>query len=599
MAVNLSPLAGAGWQFFDNSGVILSGGLLYTYASGTTTPQATYTSSSGSTANSNPIVLDSAGRISSEIWLTQGQSCKFVLKTSTGTTIWTYDNVPGINDQTGLLAFETSLAASSGSSLVGFMPAGTSAVATTTQAKLRQIVSAIDFGAVGNGATDDTAAIQAALNYAASLGGSLYIPTGAYKLTSTLTVSFGVEIYGDSPIIPSTALTAPTKGTWLYFAHNNVGINISVNNGFNIEKIGTYRSTQVLPALGSGTYTPTTQAADIAITTNDYSSFCNITLLNPFIGIQHSGTGGIFVENVLMNPLNIGISIDNCYDTCYLNNIHIWPFWTGVTQYTSWNYTIANLRAILLFHADNPFLSNIFTIFAYTGLEFSSTTYGGASKAHVSNCDFDRGRVGIYVSADNVTAQFENITIQGEFTTPAGANVNGIVIISAGCYLQFGSLDIRNVGEYGIQATAASTSGTIYVDNLTVIGYGAVASAAQAVYASNSAFNFYITGNPNIINGGGASAYAATLKGLGWYYTDVTGSRVIGTTYTNTLNRPMFVTISGTNTSAGNALFYLDGNQIQSTTLSAAGYCSFASYVPPQSTYKVTGFTSILRWTES
>ena len=96
MAVNLSPFAGAGWQFFDNSGVILSGGLLYTYAAGTTTPQATYTSSSGATANSNPIVLNSAGRVSGEIWLTSTLTYKFVLKTSTGTTIGTYDNISSV-----------------------------------------------------------------------------------------------------------------------------------------------------------------------------------------------------------------------------------------------------------------------------------------------------------------------------------------------------------------------------------------------------------------------------------------------------------------------------------------------------------------------
>jgi hypothetical protein len=47
MSVNLSLLAGAGWQFFTDDGVPLAGGLLYTYAAGTTTPQAPYTSSSG------------------------------------------------------------------------------------------------------------------------------------------------------------------------------------------------------------------------------------------------------------------------------------------------------------------------------------------------------------------------------------------------------------------------------------------------------------------------------------------------------------------------------------------------------------------------
>ena len=64
MTVNLSLLAGAGWQFFTDSGDPLSGGKLFTYAAGTTTPLTTYTSSSGSTPNTNPIILNAAGRLS-------------------------------------------------------------------------------------------------------------------------------------------------------------------------------------------------------------------------------------------------------------------------------------------------------------------------------------------------------------------------------------------------------------------------------------------------------------------------------------------------------------------------------------------------------
>jgi hypothetical protein len=102
-AVSLSPVAGAGWQFFDNNGNPLSGGKLFTYAAGTTTNQATYTSSSGNTAHTNPIVLDSAGRVSGgEVWLTNGQSYKFLLKTSADVQLWSADNISGINDFTSL-----------------------------------------------------------------------------------------------------------------------------------------------------------------------------------------------------------------------------------------------------------------------------------------------------------------------------------------------------------------------------------------------------------------------------------------------------------------------------------------------------------------
>jgi hypothetical protein len=96
MAVNLSMFAGVGAQFFDNNGVPLAGGLIYTYAAGTTTPAVTYTSNSGLTAHANPIVLDAAGRVpGGEIWLTLGTSYKFLVKTSANVQIASYDNVSG------------------------------------------------------------------------------------------------------------------------------------------------------------------------------------------------------------------------------------------------------------------------------------------------------------------------------------------------------------------------------------------------------------------------------------------------------------------------------------------------------------------------
>jgi len=96
MAVFLSPVGGAAAQFFTNSGIPLAGGKLYTYAAGTTTPAVTYTSSSGATPHSNPIILNSAGRVAtSEVWLS-GSPYKFLLKDSNDVLIATYDNISGI-----------------------------------------------------------------------------------------------------------------------------------------------------------------------------------------------------------------------------------------------------------------------------------------------------------------------------------------------------------------------------------------------------------------------------------------------------------------------------------------------------------------------
>jgi hypothetical protein len=96
MSVFLSPIGGAGWQFFNNDGTVLAGGKLYTYIAGSSTPKTTYTTSAGNIAHANPIVLDSAGRVpGGEIWLTSGLY-KFVLNTSTNVLIATYDNINGV-----------------------------------------------------------------------------------------------------------------------------------------------------------------------------------------------------------------------------------------------------------------------------------------------------------------------------------------------------------------------------------------------------------------------------------------------------------------------------------------------------------------------
>jgi hypothetical protein len=104
-AVSLSIFGGVGAQFFDNNGNPLSGGKIYTYEAGTTTPLASYTSSSGNTAHTNPIVLNAAGRVPSggEIWV-QLRLYKFALETSTGVLIATYDNVGSSFNATTIIA---------------------------------------------------------------------------------------------------------------------------------------------------------------------------------------------------------------------------------------------------------------------------------------------------------------------------------------------------------------------------------------------------------------------------------------------------------------------------------------------------------------
>jgi hypothetical protein len=95
MSVNLSPI-GNGVSFLGVTGLPLSGGKLYSYQAGSSTPLATYTTVSGTIANANPIILGTDGRAPNEIWLTFGYNYKFILQDANNATIATYDDIYGI-----------------------------------------------------------------------------------------------------------------------------------------------------------------------------------------------------------------------------------------------------------------------------------------------------------------------------------------------------------------------------------------------------------------------------------------------------------------------------------------------------------------------
>jgi len=112
------------------------------------------------------------------------------------------------NVQAAITEVVTDLALSSGSSTVGFLQAGAGAVATNVQAKLRQYVSVKDFGAVGNGVTDDTAAIQLAINN----NQGVFFPEGSYLISSPiqLTQQWVYGVGSDKSIILCSATHAFT-----------------------------------------------------------------------------------------------------------------------------------------------------------------------------------------------------------------------------------------------------------------------------------------------------------------------------------------------------------------------------------------------------
>ena len=95
-SVKLSPLFNDAQ--LDNNGLPLSGGLIYWYLAGSSTPVTVYAESMGLTVNTNPVVLTTRGEPTNPIWLPTGVAYKAVLKDSLNNLIRTIDNISGVND---------------------------------------------------------------------------------------------------------------------------------------------------------------------------------------------------------------------------------------------------------------------------------------------------------------------------------------------------------------------------------------------------------------------------------------------------------------------------------------------------------------------
>jgi len=249
--------------FTDANGVPLSGGLLYAYLSGTTTPTPTWMDQSLSTYNTNPIVLDSKG--SCVVWLDSSIIYKFILTNSVGAQQWSQDNIigDGINPsialstavlsiyqgafsvdpairvngaalQNGDLYFNTNTnrmlayangtwyatesAGATDAALVSYTPAGTGAVPTTVQAKLWESVSVLDFGALSSNtnAQNKTALQTAIVDVSNAGGGTVLVPADinyGYKVSNPTTYpDFSVLTTGDVVVEDRSAANNENSG---------------------------------------------------------------------------------------------------------------------------------------------------------------------------------------------------------------------------------------------------------------------------------------------------------------------------------------------------------------------------------------------------
>jgi hypothetical protein len=325
-----------------------------------------------------------------------------------------------------------------------------------------------DFGATGNGTTDDTAAIKAAIAAAAPpsarTGNTVYFPAGAYLVSSTLTVPAGMTLQGagwDTPGILSEIFA----GSWIFVEAGASFSPVALSStGGSVRDLG-------FNVLNQSTTTGPASAEPMIVITGNNVLVENVCLYNPYGGIFINGAAQAAIKRVFGQPIQFGIKIDNSKDTNYIDTIHFWVYWQDSNTPES-TYQLANGTAIGLFRSDNPLISNVFAFNYNVGLSLSNSPNGIPHKVHLVNADFDSCVTGIHINSPGApgniaSIQMTNVTIQG----PSGIGVptgNGIWVEAGSAFtmIQASGLRVSQSGQSAIEIDAGNVN--FYGENISI-----------------------------------------------------------------------------------------------------------------------------------
>ena len=199
-----------------------------------------------------------------------------------------------------------------------------------------------DYGAVGDGSTDDTTAFQNALNAANNDGGGLVtVPAGQYMIATRLNVPANVALEGVSSVPPAAN---PTNGGSVLLSV--VGAGSTAGEPFiKLNTCSTLRRITVFYPNQTDTNPPVAYPYCIgAAVWADNCSLIDVTLVNPYWGIDfgdHKAVGRHYIDGLWAQALNLGIYINACFDIGRTLNCHFGPIWTTgpAKDYMRWNAT--------------------------------------------------------------------------------------------------------------------------------------------------------------------------------------------------------------------------------------------------------------------
>lgn len=281
-------------------------------------------------------------------------------------------------------------------------------------------VSVMDFGAKGDGVTDDTAAFEAAFAALPAGGGTVFVPVGNYLIKTHISVPSNVTLEGVwsiptafSQMKGSTLLAVEGAGSEDGPPFITLGVNSTLK--------------------GITVYYPDQKAERIvpypwcvACAGGDNPSIIDCLLVNPYKGVDFGSrpSGRHYIRGLYGQPLKIGIFIDKCFDVGRIENVHFWPFWRWDEKSGIQKWMWENSESFVFARTDWEYVFNTFSFGYKVGYRFTRSADGATNGNFLG--------IGADATVNAVVVEYSQkpglLITNGEFVAFAGANPCEIVV---------------------------------------------------------------------------------------------------------------------------------------------------------------------------
>jgi hypothetical protein len=338
-----------------------------------------------------------------------------------------------------------------------------------------------EFGGTGNGVSDDTAAIERALDAVSRAGGgTVNAPPGRYLFKGTINVPDGVTLRGSYTCVPSHvglrnpgAVKPGDDGTALLVTAgkgNEEGTPfLTLNTNSSVAGLTIFYPDQVTDSA------PVPYPWTIVMRGKNPAIF-DVELLNPYQGIDASKNERHNIRNITGQPIRRGIFVDAIYDIGRIENVHFNPWWSSHSPVYDWQ--MQNGEAFIFGRADWEYVLNTFCFGYHVGYKFIATETGECNGNFLGIGADDCNRAVLVEQS----AQYALLIANAEFTSFHGPDPTMVEVGPA----HHGVVRFSNSAFWGPcnQIAKIAGTGTVSFSDCTFVEWGKEGDRA-AIQASS------------------------------------------------------------------------------------------------------------------